>query len=82
MARFTWDTEIKKWVEIDGFNNDPNAKLNGPIWCPEGGYYDMFLNKRFNSKSEKRQWMRGNGIMMDGNHKPVDKRGVGYFYNK
>jgi len=82
MARFIWDTEIKEWIEVDGLAKDPNAGLNGPVYCPEGGYFDMALDRKFNSKSEKRQYMREKGLKMDGNDRPIDKRGVYYFYNK
>jgi hypothetical protein len=40
------------------------------------------LNKTFSNKQEKRQYMREKGLKMEGNDKPVDKRGVVYFYNK
>lgn len=79
MARYRWIPEDKKWIEIDEMRTDPNAGLNGPVYCPEGGYYDMALNKRFNDKDEKRQYMKENRLRMDGNDKPVDKRGVYYF---
>ena len=82
MAHFRWDTENKIWIELDDIPKDPNAGLNGPVYCPKGGYYDMVLNKTFRDKSEKRQYMREKGLKMEGNNRPVDKRGVVYFYNK
>ena len=76
-----YDLEKHKWVSLDDIPKDPNAGLNGPVWCPEGGYYDMALNKTFRDKQDKRQYMREKGLKMEGNERPVDKRGVVYFYN-
>ena len=80
MPRYRWDIKNKKWIDIDEIRPDPNAGCNGPVYCPEGGYYDMVLNKTFTSKDEKRRYMREKGLRMDGNDRPVDKRGVVYFY--
>lgn len=79
MPRWRWNTETKKWVELDSIMPDPNAGLNGPVYCPEGGYYDMALDKKFETKEEKRQYMRENKLMMEDKYKPVDKRGTYYF---
>jgi len=79
MPRYRWITKEKKWVEIDEIAPDPNHGLNGPVYCPEGGYFDMVLDKKFSSKGEKRQYMREKGLKMEGCDKPVDKRGVYYF---
>ena len=65
MARYRWIPEEKKWIEIDEIRKDPNAGLNGPVWCPEQGYYDMVLNKHFETKREKRKYMREHGLMME-----------------
>lgn len=87
MPRYKWippdeRVEGNAWVEINGIPKDHNAGLNGPVYCPENGYYDIVLGRRFETKSEKRQYMREKGLKMEGNDKPVDKRGVKYFYNK
>ena len=79
MPRWRWNTETKQWDEIDGVIIDPNHGLNGPVYCPENGYYDPVLNKRFETKNEKRQYMREKGLMMENNYHPKDKRGTHYF---
>ena len=76
-----YDLENHKWIKADEIPRDPNAGLNGPVWCPEGGYYDMALNKKFRDKQEKRQYMREKGLKMACSNSPVDKKGVKYFYN-
>ncbi len=78
--RKRWIPRTKEWVEVDEIYKDPNSGLNGPVYCPDGGYYDMALDKRFESKEEKRTYMRKSGLKMEGNDKPIDKRGVYYFY--
>ena len=70
MARYRWIPEEKKWVEIDEIRPDPNAGLNGPVWCPSEGYYDKALNRRFESKEEKRRYMRKNGLKMESADRP------------
>jgi hypothetical protein len=80
MPRWRWNTEKKEWVEIDEIRIDPNAGLNGPVYCPENGYFDMVLNKKFESKEEKRMYMREKGLKMENKYHPKDKRGVIYFY--
>ncbi len=74
-----YDLENHKWIKLDEIPRDPNHGLNGPVYCPEGGYFDMALNKKFESKEEKRQYMREKGLMMEDKYKPVDKRGTYYF---
>lgn len=73
MARFRYDIENKKWIEIDGFIPDPNAGLNGPIYCPDGGYFDKALNRYFHTKEEKRFYMRENKLRMEGNDDNRDR---------
>lgn len=80
MGNQRYDLETHSWVEVDDIRKDPNAGLNGPVWCPENGYFDPVLNKRFESKDEKRQYMREKGLKMENKYHPVDKRGVRYFY--
>ena len=77
-----YDLETHSWISLDDIPKDPNAGLNGPVYCPENGYFDIALNKRFETKDDKRQYMRENKLRMDGNDKPVNKRGVLYFHNK
>ena len=85
MSRYRWIPEEKKWVERGGYK-DPNAGLNGPVWCPDGGYFDMALDRRFESKKEKRAYMREKGLLMQGGGKktkPVtdDKKARYFFMN-
>ncbi len=70
MARYLWNEETRKFEFIDDGFTDPNAKLNGSVWCPEQGYYDKILNRRFETKREKRAYMRANGLMMESGDKP------------
>lgn len=81
MARFRWIPEEKKWVEIDEIYKDPNAGCNGPVWCPEQGYFDPVLNKRFETKNEKRTYMKENGLMMQGGGRPVAKKESSTYYS-
>ena len=86
MPRYRWILKEKKWIEIDEIKPDPNAGLNGPVYCPEGGYFDRALQKFFHTKEEKRAYMREKGLKMDGSskeYKGVQARGIGhtsYFY--
>lgn len=83
MARYI--AKEGKWELIDDGFKDPNSGLNGPIWCPEGGYFDKALNRKFESKKEKRGFMREHGLKMEGGDKRhLDEKGKGkvkYFYN-
>ena len=81
MARYRWIPEEKKWVEVDEMRKDPNAGLNGAVWCPENGYYDMVLNKRFETKNEKRAYMREKGLMMQGGDRPQAKKEGSTYYS-
>ena len=84
MARWRYDLETHKWIEMDTPLSDPNAGLNGPVYCPEGGYYDMVLNKTFETKEQKRKYMREKGLMMESGKGPKKLAGRGrntlYFY--
>lgn len=67
MAKYIWNEQTQKLELVNEFGfRDPNKGLNGPIWCPEGGYFDKALNKWFNDKTEKRTYMREKGLKMDG----------------
>ena len=80
--RKRWIPEEKRWVEVDEIYKDPNHGLNGPVWCPENGYYDMALNKRFETKREKRAYMREKGLMMEGGSKPqTEGKGVTKYFS-
>lgn len=81
MARYRWIPESKEWIEIDEMYRDPNAGLNGPVWCPENGYYDPVLCKRFETKREKRQYLRVNGLKMQGGDKPTAKKECSTYYS-
>lgn len=73
----------KEWVKIDDSFTDPNKGLNGPVYCPEGGYYDRALQKRFESKEEKRSYMREHKLQGEGsskNYKGVQAQGAGKTY--
>ena len=87
MARYQYDKELKKVVKISDDNpTDHNKGLNGPIYCPEGGYFDPVLNRRFETKNEKRAYMREKGLKMHGSDSPKELLGTGkktlYFYPK
>ncbi len=82
MARLRWIPEEKKWIEIDEIRPDPNKGLNGPVWCPEQGYFDPVLNRRFETKREKRAYMRENGLMMEGGSKSqTEGKGVTKYFS-
>lgn len=75
MAIYAYNKETRK-VELiasETFYQDPNAGLNGPVWCPEQGYYDIALNKRFETKNQKREYMRANGLKMQSGSRPAEK---------
>ena len=85
MARYLWNEKTHKLELIDTvWYKDPNAGLNGPVWCPEQGYFDPVLNKYFNTKGEKREYMRANGLKMHGSNSPRKIAGQGrktlYFF--
>jgi len=70
MPRYRWIPEEKKWIEIDEIRPDPNKGLNGPVYVPEGGYYDKILRRRFEDKGEKREYMRSHGLKMESGDRP------------
>ncbi len=80
MARFRYDLETHCWIEIDDSYKDPNAGLNGQVWCPEQGYFDPVLNRRFETKRDKRAYMREKGLMMSGLDKPTAKKELSTYY--
>ena len=57
-------------MEIDDIYQDPNHGLNGPVYCPDTGYFDPVLNRKFETKREKREYMRAHGLMMHSGSKP------------
>ena len=65
-----YNLETHKWEDSNETFKDPNAGLNGPVWCPEGGYFDQVLNKRFETKQEKRDYLKANKLMMHSGSKP------------
>ena len=67
MARYLWNEKTHKLelIDTDGYK-DPNTGLNGPIYCPDGGYFDKSLRRFFHDKAEKRAFMRRYGIIMEG----------------
>jgi hypothetical protein len=73
MAKYLWNEKTRKLEYIgDGFT-DPNRGLNGPVYCPDGGYFDPVLDRHFSDKSEKRNYMREKGLMMhSGSKKQTD----------
>lgn len=82
MARYLWNEKTHKLELVDGDYKDPNAGLNGPVWCPETGYFDPVLNKYFESKREKRAYMRSHGLMMDsGSKRQTEGKGVTKFFS-
>lgn len=80
MAKFGWDEKLKTWVKIGEGFTDPNAGLNGPVYCPDGGYYDPVLDRKFNDKQEKRDYMRKNGLMMHSGSKKQTEGNPGKTY--
>ena len=77
--RYLWNEKTHRLEKIgDGFN-DPNAGLNGPVYCPENGYFDITQNRRFETKREKRAYMREHGLKMQGGDEPA-KKTVGSTY--
>ena len=87
MARWRWippDERVNgvAWVEVDGIMKDPNAGLNGPVWCPDSGYYDPVLNRKFSCKEEKRSYMRENKLQMhSGGRKKSGGEPIRFFVN-
>ena len=79
MARYI--AQGGKWVLVDkdGFPNH-NYGLNGPVYCPDGGYYDPVLNRRFESKQEKRDYMRANKLQMHSGGKKQTEGNPGKTY--
>jgi hypothetical protein len=80
MARYLWNEKTHKLEFIEDGFKDPNAGLNGPVYCPENGYFDIVLNKRFETKREKRAYMREHGLMMEGGSKKQTAGNFGKTY--
>jgi len=79
--RYLWNEKTHQLELIDDGFKDPNAGCNGPVWCPEQGYFDMVLNKRFETKREKRAYMREKGLMMQGGGRPTAKKEGSTYYS-
>ena len=84
MARYLWNEKTRKLelIDPDGFR-DPNKGLNGPVYCPDGGYFDKALNRRFETKAEKRAYMREHGLKSAGSddkHHSGPEAGLGKTY--
>ena len=61
-GHYEYDEETRQWIKVsDSCPTNPE-----PIWCPDGGYFDKALNRKFNSKTEKRKYMKEKGLRMDG----------------
>ena len=84
MARYLWNEKTYQLELIDPYGyKDPNAGLNGPVYCPDGGYFDKALNRRFESKAEKRGFLRANKMQMAGSddkHCSGPEKGLGKTY--
>jgi hypothetical protein len=77
----TYKFDNGQFVKIsDTTSGDPNFGLNGPVYCPDGGYYDMALDKKFESKSEKKEYMRKHGLMMHSGSKKQTEGNPGKTY--
>ena len=70
-----WDKSSKEFVKVSEQVDDPNAGLNGPVWFPKNGcgYFDKALNRRFESLTEKKKWMRENGLCQAAENKNTDR---------
>lgn len=82
MAIYAYNKETKK-VELlasETSYKDPNSGLNGPVYCPEQGYYDMVLDRRFETKNQKREYMRANGLKMQSGSRPTIKPLSKYYF--
>ena len=80
MARYLWNEKKHKLEYIgDGFT-DPNRGLNGPVGCPDGGYFDPVLNRHFNNASEKRNYMREKKLIMHSGSKKQTEGNMGKTY--
>jgi hypothetical protein len=87
-GKYIYDEKQKKVIKVSDDTSTPrDAGLGGPVWCPEGGYFDKALQVHFKDKEEKRSYMREHGLAMAGSE---DKKvrgpeaGLGkrlYFYN-
>ena len=80
MGHQIYDLKNHKWVDVDEPYRDPNAGLNGPIDCPEQGYFDPVLNQRFETKNQKRNYMRANGLKMQSGSRPTEKPLSKYYF--
>ena len=83
MPRYLWNEKTHKLELIGDGYKDPNAGLNGPIYCPDGGYFDKALNRRFESKAEKRAYLREHKLKMagtDDKHCSGPEAGLGKTY--
>ena len=62
---YVLDERTGKVIKTSSRAHDPNSGFNGPVWFPKGGhkYFDKALNRTFYSLSEKKAWMKENGII-------------------
>ena len=64
MPRYIWDKEAKDktgnpWVE------DHEWSVPESVYCPATGYYDPELRRRFESKTEKRVFLKQHHLKED-----------------
>ncbi len=79
-GRYVWDEKQSTAVKVSDEATDPNAGVNGPVYCPDTGYFDIALNKFFSSKTEKKKYMREHGLQMHSGSKKQTEGNAGKTY--
>ena len=59
-GRYVYNKELKQVVKI----SDDIPRLRSSVWYPKGGYayFDKAMQRKFYSKTEKRDYMKANGL--------------------
>jgi len=63
---YSWDSGLKEWVKISDYVKLTSHGLNGPLYCPDGGYFDKSLRRYFPDKKTKAAFMKEHKIIHEG----------------
>ena len=71
---YKWDKELNEWVKTSDHVKLTSHGLNGPVYCPEGGYFDKSLRRFFPDAKTKANFMRENKIIHEGSNEDDSRR--------
>ena len=63
-GRYHWDRAQEEWVKVSSMSHRDDPISADSCWWPKGkdSYYDRQAARKFNSKREKRAWMKEKGV--------------------